>query len=70
MTTLELARAIADAVLATTHRRNRNSVLDAPTQAVLSTLHANGSWFARATSDDFGVWKGETERNYPPVGTR
>lgn len=70
MTTLELARAIADAVLATTHRRNRNSIIDAPTQAVLSTLRANGSWFSRASSDDVGVWKGETERNYPAVGKR
>ena len=51
MTTLELARAVADAVLATTQRRNNNPMLDAPTQAVLRTLKANEAWFVRAADE-------------------
>jgi len=55
MTTLQLARAIADAVLATTHRRRIDSTQDAPTQAVLATLRRTGTWFIREPTDDDGL---------------
>jgi hypothetical protein len=45
MTTLELARAIADAVLRADPKRRRDSTRDPPTQAVIDTLHDTGSWF-------------------------
>lgn len=46
MTTLQLARAIADAVLKTkTRRRSKDSTKDAATQAVIDTLHATETWF-------------------------
>jgi hypothetical protein len=62
MTTLELARAIADAVLATSHKRRKDSTQDAPTQAVIATLHATGTWFMRQARDDQGDYVGGTER--------
>lgn len=46
-TTLDLARMIANAVLKTDGRRNRDSTRDAPTQAVLTTLRRNRHWFMR-----------------------
>jgi hypothetical protein len=56
MTTLELARAIADAVLwvAVTNPRATDSTSDAPTQAVLRVLHETDSWFCRLTEDQAG----------------
>jgi len=69
MTTLQLARAIADAVLATTQRRNKNSMMDAPTQAVLRTLEGNDAWFMRFSVDEDGIGIGETERRMEAVPT-
>jgi hypothetical protein len=62
MTTLELARAIADAVLACpvtmtgpySSLRWDDSTQDAPTQAVLRVLHDTDSWFCRLSEDHAG----------------
>lgn len=53
MTTLELARAIADAVWIAScpagpgPSRDEDGTKDGPTQAVLHTLHEHDSWFCR-----------------------
>lgn len=52
LTTLQLARAIADAVLRTSRQRHRDSVLDAPTQAVLDTLYRTGTWFTAEKDEE------------------
>lgn len=52
LTTLQLARAIADAVLRTSRQRHRDSVIDAPTQAVLDTLYRTGTGFTAETQDE------------------
>lgn len=52
LTTLQLARAIADAVLRTSRQRHRDSVLDAPTQAVLDTLYRTGTEFTAETQEE------------------
>lgn len=64
-TTLDLARMIADAVLAAgaAAKRNRDSMEDGPTQAVLATLRRTRHWFVRV--DDEGV-----ARSVPPQGRR
>jgi hypothetical protein len=62
LTTLELARAIADAVLLAGPRRRRENTEDGPTQAVLETLRQTGSWFMTAKHDRDGIAIGETWR--------
>jgi hypothetical protein len=62
-TTLELARAIADAVLRKRFEpRRRDSARDAATNAVIETLHKYGSWFHRSDFDADGVAIFGTER--------
>jgi hypothetical protein len=65
LTTLELARAIADAVLASNRPRHRDCTTDAPTQAVLETLRQTGSWFMTAKHDRDGIARGDTWRPLP-----
>jgi hypothetical protein len=55
-TTLELARALADAVLAAPRRRHRDLTRDAPTQAIFRVLERAGVWFMRV-EDEAGVIK-------------
>lgn len=63
MTTLELARAIADAVLAGfALARPIDSRQDPYTQAVLRTLEQHDSWFCTATEDADGI---TVETPYP-----
>ena len=56
LTTLQLARAIATAVIrAQWHypaRRHRDATRDAPTQAVLQTLTRHDAWFCRGARVD------------------
>jgi hypothetical protein len=60
MTTLELARAIADAVDLALRpsgpgpNRHQDSAKDPPTQAVLRVLHETDSWFCRLSEDEQG----------------
>lgn len=55
MTTLDLARAIADAVFIALHpsgmgpNRDERPEKDPPTQAVLTTLRETNHWFCRLT---------------------
>ena len=68
VTTLELARAIADAVSIALRpggmrpNRHDDSTKDAPTQAVLRTLEAHQSWFCRLSEDERGI---TVETKYP-----
>jgi len=63
-TTLELARAIADAVLRKRRaKRHRDSSRDAATHAVIATLHRHHSWFHRADHDEHGIAISGTERS-------
>jgi hypothetical protein len=64
VTTLELAHAIATAVLAAARPRGAAPYGDAPTQAVLQTLHAHDAWFCRCVEDDV---LGTVETPYEPV---
>jgi hypothetical protein len=64
-TTLELARAIASAVLGTARAgrpRRVDSAEDPPTQAVLRTLRLNGAWFCVAELDEDGIEIAATTR--------
>ena len=62
-TTLELARAIADAVLDTRwKRRFRKDADDPATNAVIDTLHKYGSWFHQSDFDENGIAIFGTER--------
>jgi hypothetical protein len=61
-TTLELARAIATAVLRAGRRRDRDSTRDRPTQAVLRTLERTGRWFIRYRADAGGAIISGSER--------
>ena len=60
ITTLQLARRIADAVFLALHpaglgpNRSDRDALDPPTQAVLRALRESGSWFCRWTDRDDG----------------
>ena len=54
LTTLELARAIATAVLRVGPTRHRDSTRDAPTQIVLRTLEQTDHWFMRVRTDADG----------------
>jgi hypothetical protein len=65
LTTLQLARAIADAVLRTDPHRHRDSEADAPTQAVLHTLHRTGTCFMTDDKDAAGAGIAETTRRVP-----
>ncbi len=47
MTTLELARSVANAVILCGPQREPDSTKDRQTQAVLSTLRESGHWFCR-----------------------
>jgi len=60
MTTLELADAIATAVIRATQPQGNEPYGDAPTQAVLKTLQDHQSWFCRITYDAHGDDIGET----------
>ncbi len=52
LTTLQLARRIADAVLSDYRgMRGDQDAEDWPTQAVLRVLHNEGSWFCRLRND-------------------
>jgi len=58
ITTLDLARAIADAVLRVDLKgrpRPRNSLMDRPTQAVFRVLEHAGCWFMRVSEDRDGA---------------
>lgn len=70
MTTLELARAIATAVLRAGPRRHRDSTRDRPTQAVLETLERRGRWFMRYRVDEDGAIVGGTEQPMEPAEQR
>jgi len=62
-TTLDVARAIADAVMRTRfERRHRDSSRDAATNAVIDTLHKHHTWFHRADHDEDGIAIAGTER--------
>lgn len=66
LTTLQLARRIATAVLATrAYRRHPDSSIDVATQAVLATLRKTGTWFMEARHDEHGVAISFTERPLP-----
>jgi len=63
MPALELARAIADAVLACRDvPRHASSLYDLPTQAVLQVLEERQLWFQTYDVTDDGIWIGGTER--------
>ena len=53
MTTLQLARRIADGAVRAFRRdgRRRRDMIDAPTQAVLQVLVETDSWFCRLPGD-------------------
>lgn len=57
LTTLQLARRIADAVYLDFGRVTRSSTdtLDPPTQSVIRVLHDTGSWFCRLTETPQGT---------------
>jgi len=61
-TTLELARAIATAVLRAPHWRRRDSRNDPATQAVLRTMRRHRVRFMTAKTDADGTFIGGTER--------
>jgi hypothetical protein len=60
MTTLELAEAIADAVLCV----RTDAPFEAYRMAVLRTLYDNDSWFCRNSTED---WHEEKEERYEQV---
>jgi hypothetical protein len=68
LTTLQIARRIADAVLAVApYPLYRNtSEADVPTQAVLRTLRENGVWLHRVVQDADGVIDGEAPSEVLP----
>lgn len=71
LTTLQLARRIATAVLATRDtERHFDSTRDAPTQAVLRTLRSTGTWFMAGDQDEHGITIAKTERPLPAARTR
>ena len=60
--TLQLARAIANAVLRMRDApRAKNGMYDKPTQAVLRELAARGAWFCRVETDEDGGILSETK---------
>lgn len=61
-TTLDLARMIADAVLAAGPRRHRDNTEDPGTQAVLRTLRKTRHWFVRVDPDEGVARSVPTER--------
>jgi hypothetical protein len=62
MTTLQLARAIADAAINALDGLEYEDHKDPPTQAVLRVLHETDSWFCRLTEDERGL---TVEEKYP-----
>lgn len=66
LTSLALARAIADAVIrayeTANYRRASDDTRDAPTQAVLRTLERRRHGFMRFAVDAHGIAIGETEQ--------
>jgi len=54
VTSLQIARGIADAVVRAymRHGRARNAMHDAPTQAVLAWCDHNGTWFTAWPEDE------------------
>jgi hypothetical protein len=62
-TVLDVARAIADAVLKTRFdARRRDSTRDQATNAVIDTLHKTRTWLHHADFDEDGVAISGTER--------
>lgn len=68
LTTLQLARRIADAVFVALHpagaepTRNVDDTKDPPTQAVINTLFETNSWFCRLNDAEDSE---TTEERYP-----
>lgn len=55
LTTLQLAEAVASAVIAATRPDGNEPYGNAPARAVLDTLHKYDVWFCRVTENDRGV---------------
>lgn len=64
LTTLQLARRIATAVLAAGPTRQRDSTNDRPTQAVLRVMRQTSTWFSRVVETELEAenWMLDKER--------